>query len=235
MSVVIGYVSDYFSIVMTDTRITHGIKAEMGWNDHHEKLVSLPNMGWATGVGVYDFIDKFNKYLIDKKVTTVKMIEELFAKTLETEKLKNEYLKDQFDSTVITCSWVGNEENRNKFCVGLLNKEHFGNRLVELKNNHITILYPFDFLEDQSRVENFEERFNVYTSYDGDFGTLLHHLLQIFSEISSNSFGVSTICDIGIHVYLDNDLYKFNLREDVHPLIMAANDGTILNKLLVVV
>jgi hypothetical protein len=53
MSVVIGYVSDYSSIIMTDTRITYGKEAEMGWNDHYGKLVSIPNMGWATGVGVY--------------------------------------------------------------------------------------------------------------------------------------------------------------------------------------
>ncbi|MEH7180298.1 hypothetical protein [Neobacillus vireti] len=45
MSVVIGYVSDYFSMVMTDTRITYGKNAEKGWEDHHEKLVSLPPMG----------------------------------------------------------------------------------------------------------------------------------------------------------------------------------------------
>jgi hypothetical protein len=180
------------------------------------------------------FIDKFNKNLIDKKVTTVKMIEELFTKTLETEKLKNEYMKDHFDSTVITCSWVDIEENRKKFCVGLLNKEHFGNRLVELKNNQITILYPFDYLEDHTRVENFEKRFNIYTVYNGNFGTLLHYLLLIFAEISSTSFGVSRICDIGIQVYLDSVLYKFQLKEDVHPLIEAAKEGTILNLLSVV-
>lgn len=40
MSVVIGYVSEYFSIVMTDTRITYGKNAEMGWDDNVEKLVS---------------------------------------------------------------------------------------------------------------------------------------------------------------------------------------------------
>jgi hypothetical protein len=60
-------------------------------------------------------------------------------------------------------------------------------------------------------------------------------LLQIFAEISANSSGVSRICDIGIQVYLDNDLYKFQLKEDVRPLIKAAKDGTLLNKLSVVI
>ena len=234
MSVVIGYVSDYFSIVMTDTRITYGKNAEMGWDDHHEKLVSLPNMGWATGVGVFDFILKFNKNLAKTKVATVKIIEELFEKTLEHEKYKNVNLKEHFDSTVITCSWVDKGENKSKFHVGLLNKEHFGNRLVELGNHHITILYPYNYLDDLNKVDNIEKRFNMYREFDGNFGKLLQHLLQIFAEISANSFGVSRICDIGIQVFLDHDLYKFQLKEDVIPLIKAAEDGTILNKLSVV-
>lgn len=234
MSVVIGYVSDYFSIVMTDTRITYGKEAEMGWNDNYEKLVSIPNMGWATGVGVFDFIHKFNRKLAKMKNTTVRIMEELFERTLEQEKHKHEYLKEHFDSTVITCSWVGNEENKSKFRVGLFNKEHFGNRLVELGNNHITILYPYDYLDDLSKVEKIERRFSMYTEFDGNLANLLQHLLQIFAEISANSYGVSKICDIGIQVYLDNDLYKFQLKEDVHPLIKAAKDGTILNKLSVV-
>lgn len=235
MSVVIGYVSDYFSIVMTDTRITYGKNAEMGWDDNVEKLVSIPNMGWATGVGVFDFINNFNRKLAKLKNTTTIIIEELFEKTLEHEKNNNEYLKAQFDSTVITCSWVGKEENKSKFRVGFLNKEHFGNRLMELGNNHITILYPYDYLADLRKVDNIEKRFNMYTEFDGNLGKLLQHLLQIFAEISANSFGVSRICDIGIQVYLDNDLYKFHLKEDVRPLIKAAKDGTLLNKLSVVI
>jgi hypothetical protein len=235
MSVVIGYVSDYFSIIMTDTRITYGKDAEMGWNDNSEKLVSLPNMGWATGVGVFDFIHNFNRKLAKLNITTVRLIEELFEKTLEHEKSNNEYLKAQFDSTVLTCSWVGKEKNKRTFRVGLLNKEHFGNRLMELGNNHITILYPFDYLDDLSKVENIEKRFNLYKEFDGNLEKLLEHLLQIFAEISAKSSSVSKICDIGIQVYLDNDLYKFQLKDDVHPLIKAANNGTLLNKLSVVI
>jgi hypothetical protein len=234
MSVVIGYVSDYFSIVMTDTRITYGKGAEMGYDDNHVKLLSIPNMGWATGVGVFDFIHKFNRKLGKMEHTTVQIIEELFEKTLEQEKHKLEFLRDYIDSTVITCSWVGTEDNKNKFRVGLLNKEHFGNRLVELDQNRITVLYPYDYLDDLSKVENLEKRISMYTEIDGNLGMILQYLLQIFAEISANSYGVSNICDIGIQVYLDNDLYKFQLKEDVRPLIKAAKEGTILNRLSVV-
>jgi hypothetical protein len=129
---------------------------------------------------------------------------------------------------------VGNDENKIKFRVGLLNKQYFGNRLVEIGNNHVIILYPFDYLEDLSKVENIEKRFSMYTEFDGNFGKLLHHLLQIFAVISANSIGVSGICDIGIQVYLSNDLYKFQLKEDVQPLLKAAKDGTLLTKLSVV-
>ncbi|WHX98605.1 hypothetical protein [Neobacillus sp. DY30] len=234
MSVVIGYVSDYFSIIMTDTRITYGKDAEMGWDDNYEKLVSLPNMGWATGVGVYDFINKFNRKLGTMKHTTVPIMEELFEETLEQEKQQHEYLKEHFDSTVITCSWVGMQEDKKMFRVGMLNKECFGNRLVEIVNHHITILYPYDYLDDLSKVENIENRFSMYTEYNGDFMSLLEQLLQIFAEISANSFGVSKICNIGIQVNLDNDFYKIHLKEDIRPLIKAAKDGSILNKFSVV-
>ncbi|MFJ5760692.1 hypothetical protein ACIQAA_16505 [Neobacillus sp. NPDC093182] len=145
MSVVIGYVSDYFSIVMTDTRITYGKNAEMGWNDNYEKLVSIPNMGWATGVGVFGFIDKFNRKLGKMEQTTIPIMEKLFKKTLEQEKHNHEFLKDFIDTTVITCSWVGIQEDKSKFRVGLFNKEHFGHRLVELGTHHITILFPYDY------------------------------------------------------------------------------------------
>jgi hypothetical protein len=135
---------------------------------------------------------------------------------------------------VITCSWVDTQDNKNKFRVGLLNKEHFGNRLVELDQNRITVLYPYDYLDDLSKVENLEKKFSMYTEIDGNLGMILQYLLQIFAEISANSYGVSNICDIGIQVYLDNDLYKFQLKEDVRPLIKAAKEGTILNRLSVV-
>jgi hypothetical protein len=73
------------------------------------------------------------------KSASVKNMEDLFEETLEQEKDKNEYLKEQFDSTVITCSWMGDEENKNKFRVGLFNKQHFGKRLVEID----IIMLPF--------------------------------------------------------------------------------------------
>jgi hypothetical protein len=75
----------------------------------------------------------------------------------------------------------------------------------------------------------------IDSAFDGNFGEFLQYLLQIFAEISANSFGVSRICDIGIQIYLDNHLYKFRLKEDVGPLIQAAKDGTLLNKLSVVI
>jgi hypothetical protein len=115
MSVVIGYVSDYFSIVMTDTRITYGKDAEMGWNDNVEKLVSIPNMGWATGVGVFDFIHNFNRKLAKLNNTTVRIIEELFEKTLEHEKSNNEYLKAQYDSTSLPVPGWARKKRKESF------------------------------------------------------------------------------------------------------------------------
>lgn len=74
MSGVIGYVTDQFTILITNTRITFERNAEFGWDDDNKKLVSIPNLGWATGVGVFDFISRFydkltkawdvNKYVI---------------------------------------------------------------------------------------------------------------------------------------------------------------------------
>jgi hypothetical protein len=95
-------------------------------------------------------------------------------------------------------------------------------------------LYPYDYLNDLCKVANIEKSFSMYTKFDGNLGKLLHHLLQIFAEISANSIGVSRICDIGIQVSLDNNLYKFQLKEDVRPLMKAAKDGTLLTKLSVV-
>lgn len=93
---------------------------------------------------------------------------------------------------------MGRLGDKSKFRVGLLNKEHFGNRLVEIGNNHITILYPYDYLDDISKVENLEKRFSMYTEFDGNLGKLLQHLLYIFAEISANSPDVSVQSAISV-------------------------------------
>lgn len=234
MSVVIGYVTDQFSVIMTDTRITYGKNGEYGWDDNYEKLASIPDMGWATGVGVCDFIERFKGGLSKSKNRTVGKIEELYAQTLEKEKQKHESLTEHIDSTVITCSWAGLEGNRMKLRVGFLNNEHFGHNLVELGQNQITILYPFDYLQDYRKIEDIEKRKRLHHRDEGSFERLLEHLLSIFAEISANSFGVSRICDIGIHMCSDNDVNKLKLKGEISPLMEAAREGTLMNMCSVV-
>jgi hypothetical protein len=234
MSVVIGYVTDQFSIIMTDTRITYGKNAEYGWDDNYEKLVSIPRMGWATGVGVCDFIENFNKILSRVAFGTVGKLEEIYVNTLEKEKQKNECPLDHIDSTVITCSWLDKEDNRKRCKVGLFCNEHFGKNLKELVQHQINILYPFDYLDDINKVEAIEKRYSKIEECDGNLEKLMEHLLLIFAEISANSFSVSSICDIGIHLLKNNDVCKLKLKEEIRPLIKAAQNGTIMNMLSVV-
>nr|WP_263326362.1 hypothetical protein [Neobacillus sp. Marseille-Q6967] len=233
MSVVIGYVNDQFSILMTDTRISYGMYAEFGWEDHYEKLVSIPSMGWATGVGVYEFIERFLEKLEKSGICTNRKIENLYVHTLEKEKHKNECIQNHIDSTVITCSWISVEENSKKFKVGLLSKEHFGHSLVELAKDRINILYPFDYIQDYQRVEKLEKRYSLKNSYNGKLDMILEKLLKIFSEIAENSTGVSQTCHIGIHLFRDHTVCKLNLREDIRSLLKASKNGTIVNRFLV--
>jgi hypothetical protein len=234
MSVVIGYVTDHFSIIITDTRITYGKNAEYGWDDNYEKLVSIPRMGWATGVGVSDFIEGFTQKLSRVTFGTVRKLEEMYVNTLEKEKQKNECPIDHIDSTVMTCSWLDNVDNRKRCKVGLLCNEHFGKNLKELVHHQINILYPFDYLDDLNKVEDIEKRYSKIEDCDGDLEKLMKHLLLIFAEISANSFSVSSICDIGIHLCKNNDIYKLKLKEEIRPLIKASQNGTIMNMLSVV-
>lgn len=230
MSVVIGYVTDQFSILMTDTRITFGKNAEFGWDDENDKLVSIPNMGWVTGVGVSDFISRFHEKLTKTKISTVRNIEDLYMKTLENEKREFAYLGNHIDSTVITCSWLGLGDDSIR--LGMFCKEYFGHNLVELLNNQINILYPYDYLEDFSKIDKIQNR--IKFEYNGNFENLLELLLLIFAEISANSPGVSSICDIGIQLFLGNEVYKLRIKKDISPLIKAAENGTLINMLSVV-
>lgn len=63
---------------------------------------------------------------------------------------------------------------------------------------------------------------------------ILKNLLLIFAEISENSYSVSSICDIGIHLFKNNDVFKLKLKEEISPLISAAQNGTIMNMISVV-
>jgi hypothetical protein len=231
MSVVIGYVSDQFSILMTDTRITYGKNAEFGWDDNYEKLVSIPRMGWVTGVGVSDFIERFNEKLSKVAFGTVRKLEEMYVNTLEKEKQISECPIDHIDSTVITCSWLEYVDNRKRCKVGLLCNEHFGKNLKELVHHRINILYPFDYLDNLNKVEDIERKYCHIANFDGNLEKLVGHLLLIFAEISSNSFSVSSICDIGIHIFKNNIVMKLKIKEEIRPLIKAAQNGTLMNML----
>lgn len=59
MTVVINYVSKYISVIATDTRIVYGRDGGKSGNysDNNEKLISLKNMGWTSGVGLSEFLD----------------------------------------------------------------------------------------------------------------------------------------------------------------------------------
>lgn len=112
--------------------------------------------------------------------------------------------------------------------------EHFGKNLKELVHHQINILYPFDYLDDINKVKSIEKRYSNIEDCDGNLEKLMKHLLLIFAEISENSYSVSSICDIGIHLFKNNDVFKLKLKEEISPLISAAQNGTIMNMISVV-
>src|SRR5687768_15201992 len=112
MTVVISYVSDEFSLIVTDTRITF---IDASFNDNIGKLRSLAHpLGWCAGLGYSPYLEKFKDLTTKNYMRDLTEIENLVKMSkdfiIETDP---DSFSEVIKSTLLLSYTL--EENENKY------------------------------------------------------------------------------------------------------------------------
>lgn len=233
MTTVISYVTELFSIIITDNRINFGPNQEGGYEDGHLKLINLKDMGWASGAGLSDFLDEIKNRLSTKEIRTTDDIKKEFSEALKMQKSKEPYFVGYIEESVVVTSWLGATESNIFLRVGALSEKHFGTSIVSLEKGLIDIVYPGDYLDYVDKISVLKEKHELKIEQD-DFGFVLKSMFKIFKHISLNSNQVSKTCDVGIMIFLEDGLYKLKISGEIKELIDELTNGNINSRIEVI-
>lgn len=213
-------------MIATDTRISYG--RSMGrtslFCDDNDKLLNLDDMGWMAGAGAYSFIEIMQDKLQDRRIISNEQVKDLFIESYcEIEKL-NIYDKETLDTTGIAVSWISFNPEISwlpLFRIGI-----FSNKTIleetpvpMMEKNIIYLLYPFEYIVDKEKINEFNRKYSLNYVFDGDYNKFIYTIACIFNEIASNSKSVSKICDIGLMNIDSNGIQKISIKEDVDHLL----------------
>lgn len=229
MTVNIGYVSKYLSIIVTDRRINYGENQEFGYSDNNNKLINLKDMGWATGAGLANFLDDFKEKLSESEVKNSDDVIALFHDVVEKAKQDEPDFAEHIDKSVGMISWFSALEDLSDFFfrVGLLSNSDFGRNIALLNNEELQIVYPTEYLDDIAKVRELEKRYDMKIKFDGDLNKIFSRIFTIFSEISKESNFVSSICDVGLHFLNSEGFFKVRFSGEVEELLNDLYSGKI--------
>ncbi|KYD07648.1 hypothetical protein [Saccharococcus caldoxylosilyticus] len=225
MTVVLAYTNRYMSVIMSDDRINYGRHQEFGYIDGTTKLIELPNMGWISGAGLSDYLDKLKDSLANLEPTNTDEIKEVYKKVIEKCKDEDPDLAEDIDESVAVVSWISSDTKEIFFRVGVLSAKHFGEKLMILQNGHIFIAYPGDYLDNPIKAETLEKKYNLHIGEELDFYSILKNMFEIFKEIALDSKYVSNNCDVGIQVLQQDGIYKLKISGDIFDLLNKVNNN----------
>lgn len=230
MTVVLSYVSTQGSIILSDNRINYGRNQEGGFQDGVTKLIDLPQMGWASGAGLSDYLIDVKKKLASANIVEVDDIKSVFKEVTAEHINDNVGFKDDISESVLVTSWFGANEDRTEtfFRVGILSEKHFGSNIGLLNKGEIDIVYPGDYLNDMNKVNTVKEKFNL--NVGEDINSALKTMLEIFDDISKGSKQVSRTCDIGMQLLTSQAMFKLKFSNHIEKLIQDYENGTFQSK-----
>lgn len=236
MTAIVGFVTQTLSIIITDNRINYGEHQEFGYDDNRKKLFDLPEMGWACGAGLSEFIDSFKKLLVTEPIEDNFKIVEIFKKAIKSAKSANPDLVDIIDNSVVMASWCGGSLDLKEFSfrVGVLSKTHFDDQMGLLNNDNIFVVYPPEYLNSIEKVRDLEDRFPLKMDSNAGIETILERMLTIFNEISENSKFVSTTCDVGMFLLTNEGFVKSKIAGESNELLSELLKGNISNRLEII-
>jgi len=227
VSVVISYVSDLISFVVTDTRISYGLSMDdiKYYKDNKDKLYNISNMGWCAGVGANGFINYIKEEISSVNITSTSEVQMIYKNALEKSFRFKEYNSDAVSMTGLVVSTV---TFNSELCtpvtrVIILSSDNTNddNNVYYLNKNIIYIMYPINYINNTKLIDDLITKINLNHEFNGDVEEILYKILTIFSIISSNSNGVSKICDIGLQYYsqTENKFVKGRIKDNIDILI----------------
>ncbi|GAB1798638.1 hypothetical protein [Priestia megaterium] len=232
MTLVISYVSDTISVIISDRKVSKGKEAEEGFSTDEIKLIPLRNMGWSSGAGHAGFLNYSKEVLSDLFTYQVTDVAKTYTKAMDYCKKIDPENSKWIEESVVVASWRGPGEGGNqRFYIGVLSKEHIKNEMPSLLvDNYIFVLYPNDYLKDLDKVRAIQDKYGYLYEFEDSAEKLFDRLLNIFREIAINSEFVTEYCDIGVY---DNHLVgeKKRISGDVSDLIEQNSKGQLFNNL----
>jgi len=225
ITVVVCYGDKYLTIIMSDDRVNCNIFGRHIYEDGHTKLVELPNMGWASGAGLSDFLETFKKELSKSTVFNIEEMGSIYKKILEKSKKNRPDLSSFISKSAIVVSWVAVLEDELYLRFGVFEEENFDTEIAVCEFGNYLVLYPGDYLDDQDKIKNVSEKYlNYDNSEEESYEKILSRMFSIFNEISSNSEQCSTHCDVGIQVVQPTGIYKIKFGGEIKELILLLDE-----------
>lgn len=228
MTINIYYVTEGMSMMLSDQRFTYGLgDEEKHFTDGNEKLINLKNMAWATGSGLYNFVQPFNEKLSNADISHTDQIVKLFKETLNNTLNDYPQYSERLETTTVGFSYLGMNAKKTgpEFQIGLLNKQIAGEERIEfLEPNAFKFIAPEDFTGKVSDLQAVNKPINPEEEH---FVQTLRIFLESFDELSRDSIKASRECDIGIHICLEDGVYKAKLSGHVDDLLDKLNEGVI--------
>lgn len=216
MTVAITYVNDHFSIIATDTRISFGEDADVGYYDSILKLRSMPYpLGWCTGLGFSSYIDNFKELTTKNYIRNTDEMKNICKIACERTLAENPGKLSDIEDSAIVGSWVMNTSAGNTCVIGNICFKNSEANIEYAGDNIYGIGYPSDFSdEDKAQLIT---KYNLNVLQTGELNQIINTILSIFNEISMRSSAVSQICEIGIQ--LKNGLRKLSLSGNIEELL----------------
>lgn len=237
MTINIYYVTDGMSMMLSDQRYNYGLGDEEKYHtDGNEKLINLKNMGWATGSGLYNFVYPFNEKLSNAEISHTDQIIKLFKETMNKTLKDSPQYSERMETTTVGFSYLGMnaEQTGYEFQIGFLTKQSVEDgTMAIIPPDALKIIAPEDFEGKISNLKALNKPENENSEED-HFLKTIRVFLEVFDELSKDSKKASRECDIGIHICLEDGVYKAKLSGHVNDLLDKLNEGVISDYLEVV-
>ncbi|MFP5111843.1 hypothetical protein ACSU64_05625 [Bacillaceae bacterium C204] len=207
MTLVINYMSENFSLIASDTKVT--FKDNIIEPYFESKIISLDNIfGWTSGMGLGNFLEIFKEKLSKANISNIKEdIEKIFfdskSKMIEWEMSE----KEIDDSAVSLAMILKNDSILDIFSCYISNTYTDGK--LKLFNGFL-IFYPSNYT--QIDVDEFQNRYDMLNQ-ECNLNKVINQTLEMFNEISTNSpSNVGRDCEIGLLYFDDNKVCKKLIR-----------------------
>lgn len=231
MTINISYVTQGMSMIISDKRLSHGLKGEYGYTDGNEKLINLKEMGWASGSGLYNFIEPFNQKLSKTTIEKIEDVMDIYEETVRQTVNQYPQYQEEIEKSIVSFSFHNFDFNEKefKFHIGILKREYLSDHGIrEVPNNVFYIIPPSDFTPYVKKTAHTNQQIK---RNNNQFEDILKEGLEIFKELSVDSRFVSEECDIGIHTLLKDGIYKFKISGEVNMLLEKLDEGLIKERI----